>query len=317
MNPQSHFYLHPDAVCESLDVGSRTRIWGNTHILPGVKIGEDCNICEFVFIESSVVLGDRVTLKCGVYLWDGVTIEDDVFVGPNATFANDLYPKSRQKPNKFLRTFLKRGCSIGANATILPGVTVGEGSMVGAGAVVTRDVPAHAVVVGNPAHIHGYQISTPQVAEASTGLGLHNSQSTINLDVGNCQLISLQQFKDMRGQLTPLELHDSVLPFKPERTFLVSNVPSSRVRGEHAHLQCEQLLFAVSGSLSVIVDDGRCRRSIVLDRPSLGLYIPPMVWGVQYSFSPNAVLLVYASEAYDARDYIRSYSEFIRLASLS
>lgn len=152
--------IHPQALCESSSVGNRTRVWAFAHILPGAIIGEDCNICDGVFIEGDVRVGDRVTVKCGVQLWDGVTLEDDVFVGPNATFTNDLYPRSRQHPEAYAKTVVRRGASIGANATLLPGVTIGAGAMVGAGAVVTRDVPENAVVVGNPARITGYSNTT-------------------------------------------------------------------------------------------------------------------------------------------------------------
>jgi acetyltransferase-like isoleucine patch superfamily enzyme len=149
-------FIHPQALCESSTVGDRTRVWAFAHVLPGAVIGEDCNICDGVFIEGDVRVGDRVTVKCGVQLWDGVTLEDDVFVGPNATFTNDLYPRSRHYPESYAKTLVRRGASIGANATLLPGVTIGAGAMVGAGAVVTRDVPENAVVVGNPARITGY-----------------------------------------------------------------------------------------------------------------------------------------------------------------
>ena len=111
------------------------------HILPGAVIGCDCNICDHTFIENDVTVGDRVTIKCGVQLWDGTTVEDDVFIGPNATFTNDPFPRSKQYPTEFSRTVIKRGASIGANATILPGITIGERSMIGAGAVITRNVP--------------------------------------------------------------------------------------------------------------------------------------------------------------------------------
>jgi dTDP-4-amino-4,6-dideoxygalactose transaminase/acetyltransferase-like isoleucine patch superfamily enzyme len=134
-----------------VDIGKDTRIWAFAHVLPGAKLGAECNVCDHVFIENDVTIGDRVTIKCGVQIWDGVTIEDDVFIGPNATFTNDLYPRSKEYPDRFLGTTIRQGASIGANATILPGLTVGKRAMVGAGAVVTRDVPDYATVVGNPA----------------------------------------------------------------------------------------------------------------------------------------------------------------------
>lgn len=137
-------------------IGSGTRVWAFAHVLAGAVIGRDCNICDQTFIENDVRIGDRVTIKCGVQIWDGVRLEDDVFVGPNATFTNDLFPRSKQYPEKFTETFVRRGASIGANATILAGRTIGEYAMVGAGAVVTKDVPPYAIVVGNPARIRGY-----------------------------------------------------------------------------------------------------------------------------------------------------------------
>lgn len=132
-------------------IGEGTRIWQFVVILPGAVIGRDVNVCSHCFIENQVFVGDRVTVKCGVQLWDGVTLEDDVFVGPNVTFTNDLQPRSRNVAAKLLPTLVKKGASIGANATILPGITIGEGSMVGAGAVVIKDVPPGVTVVGNPA----------------------------------------------------------------------------------------------------------------------------------------------------------------------
>lgn len=149
-------FIHPLAdVAESL-IGPGTRVWQFVVVLKGAKIGADCNICAQTLIEGDVVIGDRVTVKSGVQIWDGSVIGDDVFIGPNATFSNDLYPRSKQYPSKFSGVTIHNGASIGANATLLPGITIGERSMVGAGAVVTKDVPARAVVVGNPAKIVRY-----------------------------------------------------------------------------------------------------------------------------------------------------------------
>jgi acetyltransferase-like isoleucine patch superfamily enzyme len=145
-------FVHPQALCESVQIGSGTRVWAFAHVLPGARIGADCNICDHTFVESDVVVGDRVTLKSGVFLWDGLRVEDDVFIGPQATFTNDPFPRSRQ-PFDGAVTTLRAGASIGAGAVILPGVTIGERAMVGAGAVVTKDVPADSVVVGNPARV--------------------------------------------------------------------------------------------------------------------------------------------------------------------
>lgn len=146
-------FIHPNSDVQTKQIGEGTRVWQYVVILPGAVIGRDGNICSHCFIENKVVVGDRVTVKCGVQLWDGVTLEDDVFVGPNVTFTNDQQPRSRNAAAELLPTLVKKGASIGANATILPGLTIGEGAMVGAGAVVTKDVPPGVTVVGNPARI--------------------------------------------------------------------------------------------------------------------------------------------------------------------
>src|SRR6478752_5180205 len=157
-----NYFVHPQGICESSAIGVRTKIWAFAHVLPGAVIGEDCNICDHVFIENDVVIGNRVTVKCGVQLWDGLRVEDDVFIGPNATFTNDRFPRSRQHLAEYPRTVIKRGASIGANATLAPGIVIGEMAMVGAGAVVTHDAPPHAKLAGNPARIIGYVDATPE-----------------------------------------------------------------------------------------------------------------------------------------------------------
>jgi acetyltransferase-like isoleucine patch superfamily enzyme len=150
-------HIHEKAIVDpGAAIGAGTRVWAFAHILSGAVIGEDCNICDHTFIEGVVRLGDRVTLKCGVYLWDGLVLEDDVFVGPCAAFTNDLRPRSRQHLERHPIITLRQGCSIGANATILPGLTIGRFAMVGAGAVVTRNVPDFALVAGNPARFRAW-----------------------------------------------------------------------------------------------------------------------------------------------------------------
>lgn len=143
--------IHPQADVQTTSIGDGTRVWQFAVVLAGAVIGRNCNLCAHTFVEGDVVIGNNVTLKSGVYLWDGTRVEDDVFIGPNATFTNDRHPRSQRYPDKFEGVRICSGASIGANATLLPGLTIGRGAMVGAGAVVTRDVPAGATVVGNPA----------------------------------------------------------------------------------------------------------------------------------------------------------------------
>jgi acetyltransferase-like isoleucine patch superfamily enzyme len=152
----SQYYKHDHALVETNDIGKDTRIWAFVHILKGVSVGSNCNICDHCFIEQGVTIGNNVTIKSGIYIWEGVQIEDDVFLGPNVVFTNDIRPRSKQYAAAYIKTFVKRGASIGANSTVLAGVTVGEYAMTGIGAVITRDVPSHALVYGNPAKQHGW-----------------------------------------------------------------------------------------------------------------------------------------------------------------
>ena len=306
------YSLHPAGICETDAVGAGTRIWAFAHILPGAVIGADCNICDHVFIENDVVVGDRVTVKSGVQLWDGIRLGNDVFVGPNATFSNDKFPRSRQRPPEFAKTVVHDGASIGANATILPGVTIGLNAMVGAGSVVTKDVPANAIVYGNPARIEGYATSDRELtmAEAPT-----NATASPDRDLaGGARLITLRRADDLRGSLAAIELADD-LPFVPQRFFTVFGVPSAHVRGEHAHRLCDQVLICLAGSVTVLVDDGNQRNEVVLSDPSAAVYIPAMVWGSQFRFSSDAVLGVFASRKYESDDYIRDYAEYLALRS--
>ncbi len=164
-------FLHPKAIVETDHLGKNTRIWAFAHILKGAEIGTNCNICDHTFIESDVIIGNNVTIKSGVYLWEGLRIEDDVFIGPNATFTNDIRPRSKIYPDKFIRTYVKEGASIGANATIICGITIGKWAMIGAGSVVTKDVLDYSLVYGNPARVKGY------VCECGRNLMFKNSKA--------------------------------------------------------------------------------------------------------------------------------------------
>lgn len=309
------YFVHPQGICESSSIGEGTRVWAFAHVLPNAVIGSGCNICDHVFIENDVKIGNDVTIKCGVQLWDGVRLGNRVFIGPNATFTNDRFPRSKQYPDEFLETVLEDDVSIGANATILPGVRIGRAAMIGAGAVVTRDVPPHATVVGNPAVIVGYQGN-----KNTSGATYLSNSHQLGTEIGSRQQLGvndsfierLPYFNDMRGSLTPLQFGKG-LPFDTKRIFLVYGVPNNHVRGEHAHRECKQFLVAVKGEVSVVVDNGSQRTEVRLDNPTMGLYLPPMVWGIQYKFNADAVLMVAASHEYDAADYIRDYQEFSKL----
>jgi len=307
------YFVHPQALCESASIGAETRVWAFAHILPGARIGADCNICDHVFIENDVVLGDRVTVKSGVQLWDGLRVADDVFIGPNATFSNDKYPQSKKYQPQVLQTHIGRGASIGSGATILPGLRVGARAMVGAGAVVTHDVPAKAIVSGNPARIVGYVDTARRPAKTPT-VQPQPEQPIAPTGVRGVTLHRMVLVEDLRGTLSAGEF-PSHLPFVPKRYFMVYDVPTREVRGEHAHHVCEQFLIAVHGALSVSIDDGATRAEIRLKDPTIGLYLAPMTWGTQYAFSADGVLLVAASHLYDAEDYIRDYDLFMSEAA--
>jgi hypothetical protein len=212
---------------------------------------------------------------------------------------------------------LRKGCSIGAGAVVLAGLEIGIGAMVGAGAVVTRSVPANAIVAGNPAKIIGYadgagaRASVVRTAKPPTAEG-----DVAALNVGRAALHRLKTVSDLRGTLSVAECERDV-PFPVRRFFVVYDVPSRDVRGEHAHRTCAQFLICLRGSCTILLDDGRNRREVLLNSPDIGVYMPGMIWGSQHDYSPDAALLVFASHAYDPDDYIRRYEDFIDMARIS
>ena len=305
-------FVHKNALLESQQVGEGTRVQAFAHVLPGARIGAECDICEHTFVENDVVIGDRVTIRPGVRLLDGVRIEDDVFVGPNATFTNHPVRRSKQDLDERSPTVVRRGASIGANATILPGLTIGQYAMVGAGAVVTRSVPPYAVVIGNPARIMRYagdagsSVAGSSLAGSSSG----SQPRDLVIEVSGVSLHRVPRIEDLRGDLIAREV-GAGLPFTPKRCFLVMDVSSKEVRGEHAHRTCEQLLVCVKGSMACVVDDGVRHQEVLLDNPEVGLHVAPMVWTTQYKSTEDALLIVFASHPYDPDDYIRDYDAFL------
>ncbi|MFZ5890629.1 MAG: WxcM-like domain-containing protein [Myxococcota bacterium] len=298
------FSKHDTALVESTRIGEGTRIAPFCHVLENAVIGRNCELGNHTFVQNDVVIGDRVRIHGLVHLWDGLRVEDDVVIGPNAAFPNDSFLKNGKKS-----TIIRRGASIGANATIMPGVTVGQHAIVGAGAVVTRAVPPHAIVTGNPARILRYG-STLQIGTLEPRAN-QTATSPVGVKVDGVRLERIPLIKDLRGNLAAREIGRG-LPFIPQRYFVVLDVPGKELRGAHAHRKCKQLLVCLRGSISVVTDDGLNLQEFVLDTPELALYLPPMVWGIQYKYAPDSMLLVMASDPYDPADYIRDYDDFLR-----
>jgi UDP-2-acetamido-3-amino-2,3-dideoxy-glucuronate N-acetyltransferase len=177
-------------------------------------------------------------------------------------------------------------------------------------------VPPKAVVMGNPARIHGYvDVERREASRYGRSETESPGPAVMTTSVPAVTLHRLKSVADLRGRLSVGQFGDDI-PFAAKRYFIVFDVPTANVRGEHAHRRCRQFLVCVKGTVTVIVDDGHYREEIVLDRPHLGLYIPPMVWAIQYKYSADAVLLVFASAFYEAEDYIRDYDEFLSLVSV-
>lgn len=293
---QLEYIRHDTSIVESPHIGKGTYIGAFAHVFPGAVIGAGCNLNDHTVVDNGVRIGDRVTIQCGVQLWDGITVEDDVTIGPNATFVNGP-------------TVLKKGASIGANATVLPGIVIGEKAQAAAGSVVTRDVPAHAIVSGNPAKIVGYNEPSPSAEVLSF---LPAQVGSAQTKVTGVTLHRMPHVEDLRGTLSFGETGGQV-PFVVKRYFLVFDVANEEIRGEHAHRTLHQFLICVHGRCQFLADDGRNRQDFVLDSPAIGIHVPPMVWGVQHKYSRDAVLLALASENYDPADYIRGYSEFLEM----
>lgn len=188
------FFIHSHALCESDDVGPRTRVWAFAHVLPGASVGSDCNVCDHAFIESGVAIGDRVTVKNGVMIFDGVTVEDDVFLGPAVIFTNDLRPRAEKKKSgdALTRTLVRRGATLGAGSVVVAGYTLGEYSFTGAGSVVASDLAPHGFYVGNPARLKGWVCRCGERLEADLGCQCGRNYRRVDPDTDTAGLEEVQ-----------------------------------------------------------------------------------------------------------------------------
>ena len=273
-----------------------------TVIAPDASVGLSCEISSHVFIGEQVVLGDYVSVGQGAHLDGVVVVENNVVIGPGSVLVKGLELGSETRPTRLLAD-----SRIGGNVTIYPGVTVGVGAVVAHGSVLDRDVPDFAEVGGNPATIRRYHHSGLGVSQV--GSVDQDSGFPIQMAQGP-KVIQLSKASDIRGSLVAGEIEKEV-PFDIRRFFFVYDVPSEESRGAHAHRECHQLLIALGGTVNVIVSDGSVSHEVVLDSPQLGLHVPPMIWGIQYKYSRDAILLVLASHEYDPEDYIRDFSTFV------
>lgn len=277
--------IHP-----SVTMGAGCQIHASAVVGAGVRMGDDVHLGPGVVLEGPCAIGDRCVLEAGSVVGPG-TAED----------SGDLV--------------IEQDARLAAGAIVRGALVVAGGARVQAGAVVQRSVPPHAIVAGNPAQIIGYVPSfggEGTDATAATG-GVFPNIGAIATRVRGVTLHRLPRILDLRGNLSVGEFGRSV-PFDPKRYFLVFGVPNAEIRGEHAHRTCKQFLVCARGSCSVVADDGSNREEFALDDPAVALYLPPLTWGIQYKYSADAVLLVFASEFYDNAEYIRDYAEFQRLA---
>jgi acetyltransferase-like isoleucine patch superfamily enzyme len=285
-------FVDPSARVESKQLGRGSRVLAYAQVGPDVVIAEDC-----VVSEHSVIVGR-------VHVEQGVVVGAGAIVGAGSSSAAG---EEDREPTGAVH--VRRFASIGPNATIVSGVVIGRRAVVEAGSVVTHSVPANAIVSGNPARIVSYVDAGEEASRRELTVLSSAGDEAIASRVRGVSVHRLTSARDLRGSLVASEL--SELPFQPRRLFAVYQVPNESVRGAHAHRTCAQFVICVAGAVSCLVDDGDTREEIRLSTPSLGLCIRPMVWGTQFRYTQDAVLLVLASHPYDPEDYIREYEEFL------
>lgn len=270
-------------------------------IEPGANVASTAALGCFVQVCSDARIENDAIVEGQVIVPSNVLINAHARIGCGVCFVT---PTTKAKP-----TVIGKGATIGAHAIIQAGVSIGEGAVIAPGTLVQRSIPSLAIVEGSPAKIVGYVGAN---LDAVISGGPLNDEPIKDSSVRGVRLHRMPRIVDIRGNLTVGEF-DRNIPFQPKRYFIVFDVPSMETRGEHAHRECHQFLICVRGSCAVVADDGAHRQEFLLDRPDVGIHLPPMVWGIQYKYSADAVLMVYASHYYDNADYIRNYSEFRQL----
>ena len=286
------------SVPSDIAVGEQAVVHASAHIGPGSRIG------PHVVIEAGVSIGSNATLGSGAHVARGVQIGNGVAVHAGAVFAD----------SSASATTVGDGAVVGAGAVICGGIVIEAKAMVRPGSVVTRSVPPAAIVEGNPANIVGYVDAQQGPARSLQPPAAAKGSSITATAVNGVTVHTFPIIADLRGDLTVGEF-DKQIPFVPLRYFMVFGVPNKEIRGEHAHRDCHQFLICVRGSCAVVADDGSQRVEVMLDAPNIGIHLPPMTWGVQYKYSADALLLVFASHHYAAADYIRDYAEFRALTA--
>lgn len=275
-------------------------------------ISEARGVVGFSKLHEKAFIGDGVAIGRDVEIAAGAIVLGPTQIGEGCRISAGCLIDPGMGGDK-ARVILEDDVEVGAGAIIAAPVRVSKGARIQPGSVVTREVPPHAIISGNPAQIIGYTLS--ERVDDTSRFALDPGQSgVVRTGVTGVTVHRLPKILDLRGNLTVGEFSRSV-PFAPKRYFMVFGVPNAEVRGEHAHRSCEQFLVCASGQCSVVADDGDRRQEFVLDDPSLGLHLPALTWGVQYKYSRDAVLLVFASEYYDVDEYIRDYDEFRQLAA--
>ncbi|MEN6543311.1 WxcM-like domain-containing protein [Parvibaculum sp.] len=256
-------------------------------------------IDQSAFIDPTSTLSPSATIGPLAYVGPGAVVGDSVVIGPGAQILSDS-----DRP-----TIIKPWAVIGGGSTVTAGVEIGTYARIGSGVVVAENVPPNMILSAPRPRVLGYGEGSGQPVARRHFSRDSKLDAPTKIGVGAGELWPVPVFSDLRGSLSAIELSTN-LPFRPERIFLIYGVPSEEMRGDHAHRRCAQFLVAVHGSVSLILDDGERSVEVRLNRPNLGVYMPPMIWGTQYNYSSDAVLMVFASHSYDPSDYIRSYDQF-------